>query len=470
MKRLKSINLKNFKSILSQKIEFGEFNVLVGANGSGKSNLVKAIEMIADIKNYGATAAVANQGWGGSIVPRRYAEDEIKDQNVTIEYEIDLGSPWPNNDKTKNLKNPTVFHSIELNFPKPDEVVVNKEKIRLDSLEVLGAFFYGAGKENNNVSKEVFSAGSFKLVFEKTKTGKVRYRKLGELTEDNRGKIFKGLGIDFLVDADDWQDKFDEMMKRSFGDQGKISKSERIRKYCSRSFFELGGTSFLFPSYGRFLDVVSKISRFDILLSNIRLEQKAQFSSGLYGDGSNLPSVIKALKDETDDAVWGEIFETISEIAPHIVDLETSTLATGKQYIEFEEKNSERRVESWDTSDGTLRAVSILAAVEGAPEGAILIIEEPEQNLHPWAVSSLISHIRRAIKRKGLQVFVTTHSQQVLESVDPGEVLVASRCFDQGTQIFRLDQLVSNMEFIDMGDVGRLWVKGLLKGVPGDGF
>lgn len=43
---IRNISIKSFKSLLDVKIELGKINVFVGANGSGKSNLLEAIGML----------------------------------------------------------------------------------------------------------------------------------------------------------------------------------------------------------------------------------------------------------------------------------------------------------------------------------------------------------------------------------------------------------------------------------------
>lgn len=43
---VESIHIKNFKSIADEKIELGRINVLIGSNGSGKSNILEAIAFL----------------------------------------------------------------------------------------------------------------------------------------------------------------------------------------------------------------------------------------------------------------------------------------------------------------------------------------------------------------------------------------------------------------------------------------
>lgn len=62
MARVREISIENYKSIRKLTIELGQVNVLIGANGSGKSNLLEAIA-------YGA-AAVRNKLDNEYLVPR----------------------------------------------------------------------------------------------------------------------------------------------------------------------------------------------------------------------------------------------------------------------------------------------------------------------------------------------------------------------------------------------------------------
>ena len=43
---VESIHIKNFKSIADDTIELGRVNVLIGLNGSGKSNILEAIAFL----------------------------------------------------------------------------------------------------------------------------------------------------------------------------------------------------------------------------------------------------------------------------------------------------------------------------------------------------------------------------------------------------------------------------------------
>ncbi|MCW7073359.1 MAG: AAA family ATPase, partial [Methanophagales archaeon] len=59
---IKRIEVKNFKSFKELKIDLGKFNVIIGANASGKSNFVHIFEFLRDITSSGLDNAVSMQG------------------------------------------------------------------------------------------------------------------------------------------------------------------------------------------------------------------------------------------------------------------------------------------------------------------------------------------------------------------------------------------------------------------------
>ncbi|MDJ0509324.1 MAG: AAA family ATPase, partial [Crocosphaera sp.] len=60
--RIKSIRVRNFKSFKDCTINFNDFNVVIGSNASGKSNLVQIFKFLKDIEEYGLENAISLQG------------------------------------------------------------------------------------------------------------------------------------------------------------------------------------------------------------------------------------------------------------------------------------------------------------------------------------------------------------------------------------------------------------------------
>ncbi|MEA3443317.1 MAG: AAA family ATPase [Bacteroidota bacterium] len=84
-----SIKLKNFKSYRDTKeFEFGAINILIGSNGSGKSNLISFFKLLNNIMNKNLQVYVKTTGKAGSYLyfgqkKSSYLQGEIKFRNIS---------------------------------------------------------------------------------------------------------------------------------------------------------------------------------------------------------------------------------------------------------------------------------------------------------------------------------------------------------------------------------------------------
>ena len=59
---LQSLAIANYRSILKLVVPLGNLNVVTGANGSGKSNLYRALRLLAETAQGGVVNALAREG------------------------------------------------------------------------------------------------------------------------------------------------------------------------------------------------------------------------------------------------------------------------------------------------------------------------------------------------------------------------------------------------------------------------
>ena len=59
---IKRLEVKNFKSFKELKIDLEKFNLIIGANASGKSNFVYIFEFLRDVKSSGLDNAISMKG------------------------------------------------------------------------------------------------------------------------------------------------------------------------------------------------------------------------------------------------------------------------------------------------------------------------------------------------------------------------------------------------------------------------
>lgn len=87
---LKSIKLVNFFSFKSAKVELGRLNALIGINGSGKTNFIKAIRLLKAVVVEGGLQDLILNKWGGfdAICYFGKHDDDMKDC-VKLRYAFD---------------------------------------------------------------------------------------------------------------------------------------------------------------------------------------------------------------------------------------------------------------------------------------------------------------------------------------------------------------------------------------------
>jgi hypothetical protein len=124
------------------------------------------------------------------------------------------------------------------------------------------------------------------------------------------------------------------------------------------------------------------------------------------------PSARESIPQPKEEASWNRILRTLATIAPHFEFGQPHSEETTKK-IECPNSAGSLKIDCWEFSGGMARALGILLALETHPSDGTLLIEEPEQSLHPWAIRAIMEHIREVTRERGIQVILTTHSPMV---------------------------------------------------------
>ena len=132
--------------------------------------------------------------------------------------------------------------------------------------------------------------------------------------------------------------------------------------------------------------------------------------------------------------------------------------------MEWRHRGSDAYFDAASLSDGTLRFIAmatlLLQPVHLRP--SVILLDEPELGLHPYAITLLASLVKQASVET--QILLATQSPILLDHFDPEDVLVADRV-DGGTRFTRLnsEQLAVWLEDYSLG---QLWEKNELGGRP----
>jgi predicted ATPase len=199
--------------------------------------------------------------------------------------------------------------------------------------------------------------------------------------------------------------------------------------------------------------------------SPMRKTAKVNDNDFLRSDASNLASFLYYLKKK-EETSYSLIRRTIQRVAPFFDDfrLEPLRLNPDDIKLEWRHKNSEQYFDASSLSDGTLRFIALATLfLQGeAHLPSVILVDEPELGLHPYAIEMLAALIRHA--SQSTQVIVSTQSSLLLDHFDPEDVLVANRV-GSATQIGRLESGKLS-EWLKDYSLGQLWEKNEFAGRP----
>ena len=182
-------------------------------------------------------------------------------------------------------------------------------------------------------------------------------------------------------------------------------------------------------------------------------------------DGANLPAFLYLLKRRYPES-YKLIRNSIQLAAPYFEDflLEPDELNQEMIRLSWKHKGSDQYFDASSLSDGSLRfiALSTLLLQPRKFRPSVILVDEPELGLHPYAITMLASLVRHASETT--QVILSTQSAQLLDHFDPAEVLVADR-LEGKTNLKRLDSL--DLEsWLEHYSLGQLWEKNEIGGRP----
>lgn len=379
---IKRIKVSNFKSFDAVDLELSKFNVVIGANASGKSNFIQIFKFLRDLSEFGLENAISMQSG--------------------IEYlrNLNIGS-------SKNF-------SIEVTCDTRESYMAAKEKVTFEGYEAT----YGFALKFTGVSR--FEVIEEKLLqkcnfYRQTEKGKTTKEKLGKgeivvYRKGNEGSVSlntpKGLDID--------SDKILEVNMTKhfiFGPKRITSKALFIENL---PFFVVGGS---------LKNNISSISTYDF---DPRLPKKAQAITGrveLEEDGSNLAIVLKNIMRSGNNR--RKLFNLLQETLPFVNGLIIETFADKSLMFKLRESYSGRKfLPASLISDGTINVTALIIALHFG-ENQLVIIEEPERNIHPYIISKIVGVMREASKTK--QIIVTTHNPETVKYSGIKDILLISR-------------------------------------------
>ncbi len=403
---IRRIEILNFKSFDKLDIDLHGFNLLIGANASGKSNFVRIFDFLRDISNYSLEDAISMQGGVGYL------------RNITLgsqDFFIKITSDDVFNfggyiRKDLGIKTSKITYRFDIKFNKRRigyDIVNDELKINYD------IFNLKPSKEKRAVLEDGDKIGEGNLSFIKNKT-KVNYQ----------------IGYN-----EDLPFKEDDFIPPIF----KKQKFSPKRLLMETIFFKIPFD-------------VSRI--FDISINDFdpKLPKRATPITGkiaLEEDGSNLAIVIQNIIQHKESR--RKFLNLVKDVLPFIAKLDIDKFSDKSVLIKLEEKYTKGKyLPASFVSDGTLNVVALIIALYFNRK-RFAIIEEPERSIHPYLVSRIMNMMKDASAKK--QLLVTTHNPEMVKHADLKDILFIARNKKGFSNISRPSEKESVNKFLE-NDIG----------------
>jgi predicted ATPase len=357
---LARVEVEGFKSIRQTSIDLHELNLMIGANGSGKSNLIAAFGMIKQVVAGRLQAHVAKKGGAAAFLHKGPKHTDA------IRLKLDFGS---------NL------YEAKLEFAQDDTFFFASED----------CFFRGPG----HLRPYSVHLGS------------------GHKESQLRSSAAREPVARYVLEA---MESWDVFHFHDTSDEAAVKRRSNVDD-----------------------------------------------NSRLRPDASHLAAFLYALSDTHPDA-YRRIVAAIRQVAPFFDDfrLKPDRIRNDEIQLEWVEKGSDEYFNAHALSDGTLRFICLATLLLQPRPPSLILIDEPELGLHPYAIHQLAGLFRSAATKA--QLLVATQSVTLINQFEPDHIVVVDRIADRSS--FRRINETEIEAWTDSYSLGELWEKAVLGGRP----
>lgn len=192
-------------------------------------------------------------------------------------------------------------------------------------------------------------------------------------------------------------------------------------------------------------------------------KQPLEDNAALRADASNVAPFLFRLREAHPDH-YRRIVDSIRMVAPFFEDFNLSPdrLNADRIQLEWRQVGSDQYFNAHALSDGTLRFVCLSTLLLQPDPPPVVVIDEPELGLHPYAITQLGDMFRALSKQH--QLIVSTQSVTLLNQVDPEDVIVTEQ--HDGASSFERPDWEALQSWLHEYAIGELWEKNVLGGRP----
>ena len=395
----------NFKNIAEAEINlFSPVTILIGRNGSGKTNVIEGVELLANLAQGVPLHEITDIGRGGKFELRggldacpHFGKDKFKLEfnNARIVF---------------NHRQRSIEYQMEIASAKRGGACIASEKLTIGKWLIFHAELEG---DLLKVTYNNFARGgnpTRKMSSERSVLS--RYQDIANPRLEKNEKMADALKV-----------------------------TMKIRNYLATAYI------------------------FDLQSKSMRGYERIGALS-LWRNGGNLSSVLYHLSEQSQNTL-ARIVSIVNQIPDEpFVDIAFIVTEQNDVLMGFyTDKKKSRIVDARLLSDGTLRALGVLVAMETAPKHSRIIIEEFDNGLHPSRANLLIKALFERAQQRELNILVTTHNPAFMNALNEEQMsqVVLCHCGKNGsTKLTKFNDL-PNAEVLQLqGGLGDLVTRGTI--------
>ena len=472
-----AVDIKNFRSIRTTTLELRPgLNILIGPNGSGKTNLLAGLKFLRDVFRQGVALAIAK---GGGPVRNYYRGEDAIHFRLRQDYgtrvfrrrRVPFALQWTMSvAQTGSEQIATITREDLLISAHVDGVDVPVLRIFVDrkvpsrprtgvmiaEADIIGRSFLSTWEMQPNSDSKAVLRDRLNIFVEelmdraRKDSDRTFFFDLAFLDSSMRDAVSTFTDMnEYNILPDLARQSTDQLPFAEISPSG-AGLSEVLHALKNNNFHRLSSAQdYEYPN-------VAFGGRFYASFTTVPLYQGARNRSLRQRRYQAFSGALEKINEELSLAVRG--VESVStRIDP----------SNGRRFVVFQSGDHEFRPE--EVSDGTIKWVSILTSIF-VPLSTTYLLEEPENFLHPWMQQQLIRIMRKQAADVGTMFLITTHSATILNAAVPEEITVVGS-EKSGTQTSRLEYRDDIQSVLDQSDfgLGDLWVSGAIGGIPGGG-
>lgn len=201
----------------------------------------------------------------------------------------------------------------------------------------------------------------------------------------------------------------------------------------------------------------------DFHISDARQTRDAGYAEHLSPQGENAALVAQYLYEQHPD-IFQHVLNKMKQRVPGVEDVQAVETDDGRIVLKFQDGSFKDPFIARYVSDGTIKMFAYLLLLNDPSPHPLLCVEEPENQLYPSLMVELAEEFRSYAEQGG-QVMVSTHSPDMLNSIQLDEIFWLKKINGVTTVERAMDNaLVKSL--VAGGDLpGALWKQGLFDGV-----